>query len=190
MAVKGRRFAFLRAVNVGGRVVPMAMLKKLFESLGYTGVETFIASGNVVFDAPPRTRDRAIEERLTAALGKALGYDVPVFVRTGEQLRTIAAHKSFSPREIAAARSFNVIFVSEPLGAAETRRLIALRTANDDFQVNGREVYWLCYSGQGKSPFSNMVFEKTTGRSSTVRGLNTVTRMVAKFCGPSPNGVS
>jgi Protein of unknown function (DUF1697) len=64
--VKRRRYvAFLRAINVGGRVVKMATLKKIFEHLKLAEVETFIASGNVIFTSPAEAArlETAIEKR-------------------------------------------------------------------------------------------------------------------------------
>jgi len=75
-------FAFLRAINAGpGRVVRMNVLRQAFESLGFLRVATFLGSGNVVFETRAkgvRTLERKIERRLQ----QALGYDVPVFIRT------------------------------------------------------------------------------------------------------------
>ncbi len=70
-----RYVAFLRAINVGGHTVKMDYLRQVFESFGLSGVETFIASGNVVFEAP--TADaRALDEQIGQGLREALGYDV------------------------------------------------------------------------------------------------------------------
>ena len=65
-----RYIAFLRAINVGGHTVKMAELKRLFEALGFTNVETFIASGNVIFDSSAKkdsgagTQDRTTPARI------------------------------------------------------------------------------------------------------------------------------
>ena len=58
-----RYVAFLRAINVGGRRVKMHHLRELFESLGFSNVETFIASGNVIFDSPAEDT-RKLEQRI------------------------------------------------------------------------------------------------------------------------------
>ena len=57
-----RYVAFLRAINVGGHVVKMEALRKLFESMGFQRVETYIASGNVIFDSEARKTERSREE--------------------------------------------------------------------------------------------------------------------------------
>ena len=73
--------AFLRAINVGGRTVKMDRLRGLFEHLGYADVETFIASGNVIFQSPAEDT-RALEQQIEAHLAASLGYEVATFVRT------------------------------------------------------------------------------------------------------------
>ena len=73
--------AFLRAANVGGRVVKMAHLKCIFESVGLVDVSTFLTSGNVVF-ATKSTAVPTLCRKVEAALNTALGYDVLVFIRT------------------------------------------------------------------------------------------------------------
>jgi len=47
--------------------------------------------------------------------------------------------------------------------------------------VRGREVFWLCRMKQSESSFSNAVLEKTTGRPSTLRGMNTLKKMAEKY---------
>ncbi len=81
-----RFVAFLRAINVGnGRTVRMDSLHQLFESLGFSGVETFIASGNVVFET--RTKNtKTLERKIEKKLREALGYEVAAFVRTDKEL--------------------------------------------------------------------------------------------------------
>ena len=74
-----RYVAFLRAINVGGHTVRMEALRREFESLGATNVETFIASGNVIFDTARRNAaalERAIEEHLQHG-ARISGRDVP-----------------------------------------------------------------------------------------------------------------
>lgn len=79
-----RYFCFLRAINVGGHTVTMQKLKQLFESMGFANVETFIASGNVIFES--KLSPGAAEKLIFSSLNKALGYDVHAFLRSREEL--------------------------------------------------------------------------------------------------------
>ena len=123
--------AFLRAINVGGRVVKMDVLRTLFESLGYSNVETFIASGNVIFETPsrsPRSLEKAIEKRLH----EKLGYEVHTFVRTCEEVAAIVAYEAFSSKAVEQASAFVVGFLVDPLDASSTKTLLALKSDVDD----------------------------------------------------------
>ncbi len=172
--------AFLRAINVGGHTVKMDALRGLFASLGFPSVETFIASGNVLFESPARD-GAALERQIETELRRALGYDVAAFIRTDGELKAIADYRPFPPTQLAKATAFNIAFLKEPPDAASRKKVMGLRTEIDDFQVHGRELYWLCRMKQSESTFSNAVLEKTLGRPSTIRGAATVQKMAAKY---------
>ena len=172
--------AFLRAINVGGHTVKMDNLRQLFESLGFGGVATFIASGNVVFEAS--THDlQELENMIEGRLCGALGFEVAAFIRTPAELANIAGYQPFPEWQFAAAIAFNVAFLKDLLDDEQEQMLMKRKTDIDDFHVHGREVYWLCRKRQSESTFSNAVLEKTIGRPSTLRGMNTIKRMVEKY---------
>lgn len=175
-----RYIAFLRAINVGGHTVKMDTLRQLFESLGFSGVETFIASGNVVFETT--TQDaRALEKKIEHKLQETLGYEVATFIRTDAELADIANYRPFRQADLDTAVALNIAFLADPLDARSKQKLMALRTDIDDFHIHGREIYWSCLKKQSESTFSNAVLEKTLGRRSTLRGADTVKKMAAKY---------
>ena len=181
-----RLVAFLRAINVGGHTVRMEELRRLFTELGLREVETFIASGNLIFSSSARAIP-ALESRIEARLHSALGYEVKTFVRTEAEVATVASYQAFTPSQVRQAGAQCVGFLAQPLGTAARKSLMALKTDIDDFHVNGREVYWLCKKRQGESRFSNVAFEKAVRVRSTFRGVNTICRLVAKYgFSPSP----
>lgn len=175
-----RYIAFLRAINVGGHTVKMEALRQQFETLGFSNVETFIASGNVVFETTSKNT-RALEKTIERQLHSALGYEVATFVRSPVELSHIARYQPFSSALLKTAQAFNVAFLGDALDAASQKKLMALTTDIDDFRAQGREVYWLCRKKQSESTFSNAVLEKTLGRPSTIRGVNTIQKMAAKY---------
>jgi uncharacterized protein (DUF1697 family) len=178
-----RLIAFLRAINVGGHTVTMDKLRKEFEALGLKDVETFIASGNVIFT--PRSLDvAALEKKIEARLRASLGYEVATFVRTDAEVAAIAHCQPFKAAQIDSAGAFCVGFLAGPLDAAGARALMTFRTEIDDFQTKGREIYWLCRKRQSESTFSNANMERKLKIRSTFRGINTVVRLAAKH-GPS-----
>jgi uncharacterized protein (DUF1697 family) len=175
-----RYFAFLRAVNVGGRVVKMDELRGIFERLEFIDVETFIASGNVIFESPAR-KSEPLERMIERALEGAFGYEVATFVRGDAELAAVAGHRPFPPEQVAAARSLNVGFLAAPPDAAARRRLAALRTDVDDFAFAEREVYWLLRIPQSESKLTNTQFERALGQKVTFRGTRTIERLAKKY---------
>ena len=171
--------AFLRAINVVGRRVKMTELRSLFQALGLADVETFLASGNVVFAAPAddtSSLERTIENHLHASLG----YEVTTFIRTDAELASIGRHKPFTDSQLRSFPALNIGFVAEPLRASQRKALMRLKTDLDDFHVRGREVYWLCEK-QSESTFSNAVLERTLKTQSTFRSAKTISRLAAKY---------
>jgi uncharacterized protein (DUF1697 family) len=174
-----RTFAFLRAINVGGHTVTMAQLKVLFEELGFRNVETFLASGNVVFDGG-KVKEAALQQKIEGHLHAALGYEVATFLRTERELAALVRGCPFSEAEEAGAVALNVALLQAPLPAEAEARLKGLRTEVDAFRAAGREVWWLCFVKQSESTFSNAVFEKTVKVRATFRGFNTLQRLATK----------
>jgi uncharacterized protein (DUF1697 family) len=172
--------AFLRAINVGGHVVKMDQLRKLFVAMGFSRVETFIASGNVIFDSPAKN-SRTLEKKIEDHLQKALGYRVDAFVRSTSELAKIAGHKPFADAELNAdGHTLFVVFIGAEPNAQTTKTLLAGSTV-DAFHCQGREVYWLRRGKYLESEFSGPLLEKTLGMPATVRNANTVKRLAAKY---------
>lgn len=177
-----RYIAFLRAINVGGHNVKMTELRSLFEALQLRNVETFIASGNVIFETES-TEPQTLERHIEAHLRQSLGYDVATFLRTDSEVSAVARYKPFSDQELATAGALNIAFLAQTLNAEAIQAVMKFKTDMDEFHVNGREVYWLCRQKQSESTFSNAVFERTLKTKATFRGANTILRLAAKYPG-------
>ena len=176
-----RFVAFLRAINVGGHTVKMEDLRALFEALGFSKVETFIASGNVIFDSKARDM-AALERRIEAHLQESLGYEVKTFVRSDAEIAAIARYQPFKEALMKSAVALNVAFLVEPLSAQAQQTLLSrFRTEIDDFHVHGREIYWLCRKKQSESEFSNAVLEKALKLRATFRGMNSIAKLAVKY---------
>jgi Uncharacterized protein conserved in bacteria len=127
-----RYFCFLRAINVGGHTVTMPTLKKLFEAMDFRNVETFIASGNVVFETSRRD-PRKIEETISKNLHKALGYEVHSFVRTRDELAAVESFQPFSAAKIENAMTYYIGFGTGPYGSVHKKNVAGLQTATTIF---------------------------------------------------------
>jgi uncharacterized protein (DUF1697 family) len=171
--------AFLRAINVGGHTVKMDHLRGLFEAAGFSNVETFIASGNVIFDSPSKNTP-AIERKVEKHLADALGYAVATFVRATSELTGVADYKPFAESELKEGTLYIGFLADQPSKQA-ILKLLALATDVDNFKVKGREIFWLCRTKFSDSKFSGARLEKTIGMRTTLRNSNTVKKLAAKY---------
>lgn len=155
-----RYVALLQGINVGKhRRVAMKDLRAIVEGLGHAEVRTHLNSGNVVFTATERPGDDLARE-LEAAIAEATGLDVPVIVRTGEQLRDIVASNPF-PAAAADHTTLHVTFLARPLEDDTLAMLSARERGQDDYRVSGADVY-LHYPN------------RTTGAVFTLNGIGVV----------------
>jgi uncharacterized protein (DUF1697 family) len=159
--------ALLRAVNVGGTgKLPMADLKDMCAELGFVRIETYIASGNVVFDCDlsPQVVQAKLEKRFRAYAGKAIA----VFVRTAAQLRTILNKNPFPDKEPKLTYS---IFLNEKphSGALDDVR----GRDGEEMRLGQCEIYVHYPKGMGQSKL-----RIPTATLGTARNLNTVAKLV------------
>jgi len=129
-----RFVALLGGINVGGHRVTMDRLRTEVESLGYTDVATFIASGNVIFTGPARDNHAA---RIAAHLGETLGWPAPTYIRTAAEVIAATDLRPFGPTP--EGHTHMVAFCQTSPGTAINEH----STASDHFEVNGRELHWL-----------------------------------------------
>jgi uncharacterized protein (DUF1697 family) len=174
-----RYVAFLRGINLGRRRVVMSRLVAVFKRMGFGRVETFIASGNVLFDAD--TADTgALETKISAALKSALGYEVDTFVRTTEAVAKIARTKIF-PEDGEEGVIIHVAFLNQKLPAAVARKLAAVRTDVDAFRVKDREYYWRCRIRTSESEVWSLPEVRALRLPTvTMRNMTSIRKLVAR----------
>lgn len=172
-----RYIAFLRAINVGGHTVKMDQLRGLFEALGFANVETFIASGNVIFDSPENDAAQ-LEERIEAHLKQSLGYEVAAFLRTPAEVAGAAAHEPFARTD---GDALYVTFLRAAPDADAAGRLAALETDDDRLAVHARELYWWTRGRLSDSRVTGAQMEKAMRQPGTSRNLTTVRKLAAKY---------
>jgi uncharacterized protein (DUF1697 family) len=173
--------AFLKAINVGGHTVKMDNLKKLFEKMGFENVETFIASGNVVFETKSKSMD-SIKKKIESELEKSLGYNVPTFIRTADELKAISKHKPFEESKLNnPENSLYIGFLDKAPSKENQNKLFSLQDAGNEFHFNKHELYWLCRKNFSDSGITGIKVEKALGMMTTVRNSTTIRKMASKF---------
>ena len=173
-----RHVAFLRGMNLGGRRITNEALRSHFAALGCADVATFRASGNVIFAKDGRVAALAAE--LEDGLGEALGYEVPVFLRSEKQMRAIVARQPFGAKQLAASKGkLQVAFLAKKPSAAAAKRALALASDADLLALEGRELYWLPEGGLSESDMDHKALADALGPM-TIRTKGTVDQIVAK----------
>jgi uncharacterized protein (DUF1697 family) len=136
--------AFLRGMNIAGRRITNEELREAFARIGRPDADTFRASGNVIFEAPAKGNRARLARRIEAGLGEELGYEVPVFLRSGREVAAIAAFEPFEPSLVASSRGkLQVALLPGRPSRAATRRALAEATDEDRLEIRASELYWL-----------------------------------------------
>ncbi|WP_395296447.1 DUF1697 domain-containing protein [Kitasatospora hibisci] len=176
--------AFLRAVNVGGRTVKMERLRALFGELGLDGVRSYIQSGNVFFttDEPDRA---ALTRRIEGHLEEALGFPVPVLLRTVEEVEAVLAAEPFAGIEVTPDVRLVVNFLTEPLPADFP---VPYTSPKGDYEVIGADAgtaYVVVHLRDGRWNAPANLFGRSYRGSATARFLHTTVKILAAAGKPS-----
>ena len=169
--------AFLRAINVGGHsIIRMADLKRMFESAGLENVQTYIQSGNVIFESEEKDTV-VLEKKIETQLKKATGSKIQTFVRTMQEVQSIASKAPFTATD---GETAYVAFLNQKPGKKEQQVLLAFKSHADDFAFKGREIYALRRDRE-KSVFSTNFLEKTLNMLTTTRNLTVIKKIAEKY---------
>jgi uncharacterized protein (DUF1697 family) len=169
----------LRSVNVSGHhLIKMADLKALYESLGCSGVRTFIQSGNVVFHSGMKNTE-LVEERLEQAIESTFGFHATVVARTPAQLSRIIDDNPFVDRKGTDSKRLLVAFLKSRSARERVQAFTAAAAKSDDECVPApAAVYLHCPNGYGRSMLTSTFIEKHLGVEVTVRNWNTTTTLL------------
>lgn len=168
----GRMVALLRAVNVGGRKLPMAELRALCADLGWDDVATYIQSGNVVFSA--EGKPEAVERQLEEAIEKRFGFAAPAIVRTAAAWRRYAPANPF-PEAARDTPNYLLMLVSKQPPAAGAVEAIQAKAAAGETVAQAGDTIWIHFpSGSGTSKITPASIDKAIGSPATSRNYRTV----------------
>ena len=170
-----RHIALLRAINVGGHTVKMDRLRALFEALALSNVETFIASGNLLFES--RAGAASLEKKIERHLETELGYEVTTFIRSPSELAAVTTTAAFPDATVDSAHALWIGFLKEPPSANALAKLQSLACATDEFRVVGRDVHWLRHVTSTESKVTGATVERALGMPLTARNITTVRKL-------------
>lgn len=170
--------ALLRGINVSGHnLIKMTDLRQLFTEMGFGSVQTYIQSGNVLFESNEREAEplrRRLEEQIEARFAMS----VPVILRSGAELRQIIAACPFLPGA-GEEGSLYVSLLADSPTPENLARLPGSPMGPDQYRVVGREVYILCGESYHKSKLTNQFFEQRLRVHATSRNWRTINKLAA-----------
>lgn len=172
-----RHVAFLRGMNLGRRRITNDELARCFAAMGLREVSVYQASGNVIFDAQRRA-PATLQQKIEAELEAALGYAVPTFLRSAEQVRAIADLLPFG--KVPTGAKPQIMLLAKPPTPAQRREVMALATDGDALAFAETELHWLPRGRMSDSQLDVARIEKLIGPT-TIRTHGTVSRIAAKF---------
>ena len=166
--------ALLRGINVGSHSrMKMGDLRSLLAELGYTEVQTYIQSGNLVFRCS-EIDESAISGAIKGKLREKYGFEVPVIVLTPVELKKIVDDNPFLELP---ERRLQVSFLAEAPLQVDAVKLEANDFTPEQFSLKGKAVYLYSPEDYKKKKLSNNFFEKALNVSSTTRSWRTVKRL-------------
>jgi uncharacterized protein (DUF1697 family) len=168
--------ALLRAVNVGGRKLPMAALRALCAELGWTDVATYIQSGNIVFTAPGKPE--TIEAALEATIRKHYGYEAPAIVRAAAEWAHYPAGNPFPKVATDDPGRLHLLLSKRPPANNAEDAIQARARAGEEVRRAG-DALWIHFPhGAGTSKLTAALIDKAVGSTVTARNYRTVTTLL------------
>jgi len=166
--------SILRGINVSGqKLIKMDALRQMYEDLGFQSVQSYIQSGNVIFQSKD-TPNSELEKTITSKISDVFGFDVPVLVLSLEEMKTVAENNPFiNVRH----EDINFLYVTFLADVPEQALIDKIRNdvkTDDEFEVIGKAIYLFCPKNYGKSKLNNNFFESKLKTHATTRNWKTV----------------
>lgn len=173
-----KKIAILRGINVSGqKKIKMADLKALFEGLGFTDVVTYIQSGNVIFNSEVADEPELIKI-IEQAITNQYGFDVPVLIRTHENISQIITACPFGEVDLAVAGTKVLLtMLAEIPNEENIQKLMTYVKSPEELVVKNKNVYVHCPNGYGRSKLSNVFIENKLKVQATTRNWKTIHKL-------------
>ena len=170
--------SLLRGINVSGqKKILMKDLKALYENLGFENVMTYIQSGNVLFETK-ETAIEALQQQIADAIQKAYGFEVPVLVKTVDNLQKIFERNIYIERYKDDVSKLYFTLLGETPDSELVDALMAMNYQPEEFYIANDTVYFYCPTGYGKTKLTNNFFEKKLKVAATTRNYKTMKKLV------------
>lgn len=172
--------SLLRGINIGGhKKIKMSDLKALYESLGFVQVTTYIQSGNVLFSAETNETDDVLSLRISKSIEERFGFDVPVVIRTKEEMQNIVVQNPFGEEAETAPDKLVVMYLGSIPDTATLAQVQTKINDNSRFAFIGNTLYFFYPDGYGQTKWHSNFFEKQLKTIVTARNWATTCKLAA-----------
>lgn len=169
--------SLLRGINVGGnKKIRMADLKALYESLGFSNVQTLLQSGNVVFETD--TDSAQLAGQIEAGILNTFGFESKIILRTCAQLRAVVEHNPYTAPQLAEPSKALVTFLADTPATGAIQTLMNDHQGTETLHIIGRELFVFYTDGAGRSKLTNVFIEKRLKTTGTARNWNTIQKLL------------
>ena len=167
----------LRGINVGGKILKMADLKKMFQKLGFKNVNTYIQSGNVFFQYR-HEETRVLEQTIQNRIKTDFGTDVPVIVLTPDKLERIIEVNPFKANPVKEKTYLHVTFLQTKPVNYDKESVLDKKAGKEEIAFTDEAVYLYCPHGYGSSKLNNNLFENKLKVTATTRNWKTTLKLL------------
>lgn len=173
-----RFVAFLRAINLGNRTVPMATARRALEQLGFGDVDSYVNSGNLLFSTTGKAADH--EAAIRSKLEDVFGFELTTFVRTADQVQALVTAKPFGT--LADGHTHFALLPLTRLTTAEKKAVEEMSNDHDQVVVLGRDVHWLIRSKSTETTLGPKRWKQALpDNPTTARNTTMLARLVTKL---------
>ena len=170
--------SILRGINVSGhKIIKMDALREMYSSLKLVNTKTYIQSGNVVFQIK-KTDAKDLEKKIAKKINETFGFEVPVLVMELDELVHTSQHNPFIKNRKEDITKLHVTFLSTAPEQIAITKIKEGKYAEDEFIVDGKNVYLFCPNGYGNTKLSNTFFENKLKVTATTRNWKTIQELI------------
>jgi uncharacterized protein (DUF1697 family) len=167
----------LRGVNLGKRRMKMEALRDLCASLGMACPQTYVQSGNVVFQTKERNLAR-LTERIEEAIESTFGYQSDTLLRTAAEMRDAIARNPFAGRAGIVPGKLQVVFLHAEPGTDARKKIGEIQADPEEMILGGREIYIYYPNGMARPKLNFTQVDRALQMRWTGRNWNTATKLL------------
>jgi uncharacterized protein (DUF1697 family) len=170
--------SILRGINVSGyRMIRMDALRQLIEDLGFNNIQTYIQSGNVVFQTN-KAKSQDLEKKIADKITESFGFNVPVIVKEYLEIKQIVTDNPFLKDKTKDVSHLHITFLSARPEQEKSDKLNEGAFQPDEFRLTDKVIYLYCPKGYSNSKLTNSFLESKLKVTATTRNWKTVNALI------------